>query len=205
MNNPAPLVVIVDDIHENVKVLHHSLKDDGYSFAVARNAGELFSLVEIAPPTLVLLDIMLPDLDGISAAERLRGDPRFADTPIIFVSARTERDDRLRGFRAGAVDYISKPFDPLEVRERVRTHIALRRALEEQRRLNRELSAALDRVKTLEGIIPICSSCRKVRSDDGYWTQVERYIAEHTDALFSHGLCPDCAGSLFPKDVVDGK
>ncbi len=202
MEQSAPLVVIVDDVHENVRILHHCLKEDGYSFAVARNGAELFRLIEIRSPSLILLDVMLPDMDGFGIAEKLRGDPRFADLPIIFVTARTEQGDRLRGFMSGGVDYVTKPFDANEVRERVRTHIRLRLTLEEQRRLNGELQAALERVRTLEGIIPICSKCKQVRDDDGYWTQVERYISEHTKAMFSHGLCPHCAAELFPEDVV---
>jgi len=104
---------------------------------------------------------------GLPWAERLAKEGRYADIPIIFITARIGREDRLLGFSRGAVDYISKPFDPDEVRARVKTHVALRRALEEQRRLNNELRAALDRVKTLERIIPICSKCKKVRTDEG--------------------------------------
>ena len=108
------------------------------------------------------------------------------------------------GFSSGGVDYIAKPFDAAEVRERVRTHAALRTALIEQRRLNAELKDALERIRTLEGIIPICSKCKKVRDDDGYWLQVERYVSNHTKAMFSHGLCPSCAKEYFPEDVLRG-
>ncbi len=201
MESNGPFVVIVDDVHENVRILHHCLKDDGYSFAVARNAAELFELAARRLPTLILLDVMLPDLDGFSALERLRADPVMADVPVIFVTARNEREDRIRGFGVGGVDYVAKPFDSAEVRARVRTHIALRTALQEQRRLNGELKEALEKVRSLEGIIPICARCKSVRNDEGYWTQVERYLAEHTNATFSHGLCPDCAAVLFPNET----
>ncbi len=203
MDSNVPFVVIVDDVHENVRILHHCLKDDGYSFAVARNAAELFELAARRLPTLILLDVMLPDLDGFTALERLRADPPMADVPVIFVTARNEREDRIRGFGVGGVDYVAKPFDAAEVRARVRTHIALRTALEAQRKLNDELKEALEKVRSLEGIIPICARCKSVRSDQGYWTQVERYLAEHTNATFSHGLCPDCAAVLFPNETVD--
>lgn len=203
MDTELPLVVLVDDVHENIHILHHCLKDEGYNFGIAQNGEELFRLVALRRPTLILLDVMLPDMDGFTVAERLAKDGQYADIPIIFITARTSREDRLVGFSRGAVDYISKPFDPEEVRARVKAHVALQRALQEQRRLNDELRAALDRVKTLEGIIPICSKCKKVRTDEGYWTQVERYITEHTGAMFSHSLCPDCAVELFPQDIVD--
>lgn len=203
MEANAPFVVIVDDIVENVRILHHCLKDEGYSFAVARNAAELFAVMEARPPTLVLLDVMLPDMDGFAVLERLRADSRWADLPVIFVTARVEREDRLRGFACGGVDYVAKPFDAAEVRARVATHVALRGALEEQRKLVGELRVALDRVKRLEGIIPICARCKSVRTDDGYWEQVESYLSEF-GLTFSHGLCPDCAKVVYPEAEKDG-
>ena len=203
MEPAKPFVVIVDDIQENVRILHHALKDQPYSFAIAYSGTELLRILENHPVTLILLDVMLPDIDGFALAKKILSDNRFKEIPIIFLTARAEQEDRIRGFEAGGVDYVSKPFDSREILERVKTHVNLRLALEEQKRLNRELQAALDRVKKLEGIIPICSSCKKIRSDEGYWTQVERYISEHTGVMFSHSLCPDCASKLFPKDVLD--
>ena len=203
MNTDKPLIVIVDDIQENVRILHHALKDEPYSFAIAYSGNELLQLLETHQVTLILLDVMLPDIDGFALAKRILSDERFTAIPIIFVTARSEQEDRIRGFEAGGVDYVSKPFDGREILERVRTHVNLRLALEEQKRLNRELQVALDRVKSLEGIIPICSSCKKIRDDEGYWTQVERYVSEHTGVMFSHSLCPDCAAKLFPEDILD--
>jgi DNA-binding response OmpR family regulator len=203
MDANLPFVVIVDDVVDNVRLLHHCLKDEGYSFAVARNAAELFQVMETRSPTLVLLDVMLPDLDGFSILKRLRADARWSDLPVIFVTARAERDDRLNGFLAGGMDYITKPFDAAEVRARVSTHIALRTALETQRKLVVELRAALERVKRLEGIIPICARCKSVRTDGGYWKQVEGYLSEYAGLTFSHGLCPDCARVVYPEDSAD--
>lgn len=203
MDSNIPFVVIVDDIVENVRVLHHCLKDEGYSFAVARNAAELFDVMETRAPTLVLLDVMLPDIDGFTILKRLRADPRWADLPVIFVTARADRDDRLNGFLVGGMDYIAKPFDAAEVRARVSTHVALRVALETQRKLVGELRAALERVKLLEGIIPICARCKSVRTDDGYWKQVEGYLSEFAGLTFSHGLCPDCARVVYPEASSD--
>ncbi|WP_304226225.1 two-component system response regulator [Gracilinema caldarium] len=205
MDAQKPLIVIVDDIQENVRILHHAIKDEPYSFAIAYSGKELLQILEQHQVTLILLDVMLPDIDGFTLAQQIRSEPRFKEIPIIFVTARSEQEDRLRGFEAGGVDYVSKPFDSREILQRVRTHVNLRRALEEQRRLNRELQEALDRVKSLEGIIPICSKCKKVRDDEGYWTQVERYITEHTKAMFTHSLCPDCAKQYFPQDIIDEK
>lgn len=204
MDESLPFVAIVDDVADNVRILHHCLREEGYRFGIARNAAELFLLLETRSPTVILLDVMLPDMDGFAILERLRKDLRFINTPVIFVSARAEVDDIIRGFELGGVDYITKPFNGAEVRARVKTHIRLHLALARERELNAELSTALDRVRTLEGIIPICANCKSVRSDKGYWTQVESYLSEHTGALFTHSLCPDCASRLFPDAFPDG-
>ncbi|TCW61848.1 response regulator [Treponema sp. J25] len=197
-----PHVLIVDDVVDNVRLIHHALKEEPYSFGIAASVEELFMHLEKRIPTLILLDVMLPDGDGFEAARRILEREEWQDIPILFITARSEQEDILRGFQSGGVDYITKPFDNNEVRARVRTHIRLRQAIEKERLLNRELQAAIARIRKLEGIIPICSHCKKIRDDAGYWTQVEKYISEHTGVMFSHSLCPECAAKFFPQDVL---
>ncbi len=201
---PAPLVLIVDDVAENVEVLYRLLQEEGYRFAVAQNVEETFGAVEKEVPDLILLDVMLPDGNGFDAAEELL--KRYSDhyLPIIFITARTHVDDKLRGFEAGGVDYITKPFEYREVQARVKTHLALKRAETERTQLIEELQTALREVKQLQGIIPICSHCKKVRDDSGFWQQVEYYISTHSQAEFSHSLCPNCLQELYP-DLSEGK
>ncbi|MCK5077058.1 MAG: hypothetical protein KAR38_11815, partial [Calditrichia bacterium] len=90
----------------------------------------------------------------------------------------------------GEIEYVSGVF--FDITER-------KKAEEEKEKLNTELQTALAEVKTLRGIIPICSSCKKIRDDKGYWNQIESYIREHSDAQFSHSICPDCAKRLYPE------
>jgi DNA-binding response OmpR family regulator len=106
------------------------------------------------------------------------------DVPIIFVTARAESEDVVKGFDAGAVDYVTKPFNPSELLARVRTHIELKRAREE--------------IKTLRGIVPVCAGCKNIRLPDGSWQVLEVYIKDNTEAELSHGLCPDCIRKLYP-------
>jgi len=193
-----PLILIVDDVPENVEILYSVLEQDNYRFAIALNAAEMYKAIEKEVPDLVLLDVMLPDGDGFSLAEDILSVHSDRYLPIIFITARAHLEDKVRGFEAGGVDYITKPFDEAEVSVRVKTHVELKLAREQQATLILQLQQALEEVKQLRGIIPICAHCKKVRNDDGYWMQVEHYVSEHSEAEFSHGLCPVCMQEMYP-------
>ena len=107
--------------------------------------------------------------------------------------------DKVRGFKVGGVDFITKPFQVEEVLARIDTHLTLRRLQVEREKKNKALEAALAEIKALQGLIPICSNCKNVRDDEGYWKQIELYIQEHSEATFSHSLCPDCIKLLYPE------
>jgi PleD family two-component response regulator len=200
---PEPLILIVDDVAENVEVLYRLLEGEGYRFAVAQNVKETYQAVEREVPDLILLDVMLPDGDGFEAAEELLRSYSDRYLPIIFITARTHVDDKVRGFQVGGVDYIIKPFEYREVQARVRTHLELKRAEAERTKLIGELQEALQEVRQLRGIIPICARCKKVRDDGGYWQQVEHYISTHSEVEFSHSLCPACIRELYPDLGAD--
>lgn len=141
-------------------------------------------------PDLVLMDIMLEgDLDGVQTAEQLRA---AHDTPIIFLTAHADDLTVRRAKDTGPFGYVLKPFDERELS--MVMSIALYRNGVESRlaKLNRELQAALDQIKTLRGLLPICAWCKKIRQDDGYWQKLEIYIKDRTEADFTHGICPDC-------------
>ena len=111
----------------------------------------------------------------------------------------TAQTNKVKAFSAGGVDYITKPFKIEEVLARVNTHInlhSLQRCLEKK---NIELQKALDEVKQLRGFLPICASCKNIRDDQGYWTQIELYIREHSEVEFTHSICPDCTTKLYPE------
>ena len=110
----------------------------------------------------------------------------------IIITSRTDKDSAASALNAGADDFIAKPFDNNELRARVKVGYrtnCLQKALSEH---ILDLDQALSRVKQLEGIIPICSYCKKIRDDKNSWQQLEQYITEHSEAMFSHGMCPDC-------------
>lgn len=190
-------VLVVEDAPINVEVVLGILwRDEQLALKVARTGAEVLEAVQAELPDLILLDIGLPDLDGYTICRRLKADPRSANIPIIFLTSRDEPEDVARGFEAGGVDYITKPFEALELQARVTCHLAQKRWSDAERALIAELEAALANVRTLSGLIPICAWCKQVRDDQGFWQQVESYVAEHSRAEFSHSVCPDCLPRL---------
>ena len=148
-------------------------------------------------PRLAVLDWVMPGVDGAEINRRLR--QRLTPTPpyVLLLTGRDGKADVVAGLQAGANDYVTKPFDREELRARIkvgRTVVELQQALADR---IRELEDALSRVKQLQGLLPICCYCKKVRDDHNYWQQVEHYLAHHGDLRFSHSICPDCM-----RDVV---
>jgi phosphoserine phosphatase RsbU/P len=145
-------------------------------------------------PGLLVLDRMMPGIDGLELCRRARaldhGDPFY----IILLTGLGEKEEIVAGLEAGADDYMTKPFNMAELRARVRVG---QRVLRLQGALGdrvEDLQDALDHVKTLQGLLPICMYCHKIRAEDETtWEQIDEYLTEHTDVQLSHGLCPECA------------
>lgn len=141
--NIQPQILVVDDTPENVDVLASILREH-YQIKVALNGAKALSIAQAdPPPDLILLDVMMPEMDGYEVSRRLRDDPRTSDIPVIFVTAKTEVEDETKGFEHGAVDYITKPISPAIVEARVKTHLALKNARSELQGLSRKLSRYL--------------------------------------------------------------
>jgi CheY-like chemotaxis protein len=195
----VPLVLVVDDTPLNLELISTILKGQACRLASAASGEEALVLCRELHPDLILLDVLMPGMDGHEVCAALKADPLTLDIPILFISCRGGVEDIARGLEAGALDYISKPFEPLELLARVRTHLELHRRRSQERQLIADLQAALEQVKQLSGLLPICAHCKKVRDDQGFWQQVERYVSTHSEATFSHGLCPDCIPLYFPE------
>ena len=125
-NNQKKTVLLVDDAPSNIQTANSILKDI-YKIRIATNGAKALELVKVAPyPDLILLDVMMPGMDGYEVCTRLKADPETRDIPVIFLTGQTEIEDETRGFDVGAVDYIHKPFSPAVVKARVQTHLVLR-------------------------------------------------------------------------------
>jgi response regulator RpfG family c-di-GMP phosphodiesterase len=135
---------------------------------------------------------MMPGVDGLELCRRIRGAPAHAHMYVLLLTARDSRADIVAGLEAGADDYLVKPFDVHELCARVHTGLrilTLQKDLAEQIAMLKETIA---NVKQLKGLLPMCSYCKKIRNDADYWQQLETYISDHSDAEFSHGVCPTC-------------
>ncbi len=182
--------MIVDDTPEILRITIELLKDD-YQLIPVKSGDAALKQLESKPfPDLILLDIVMPEMDGYEVCSKIKDDPRICHIPVIFITTVTETVDDAKAFEIGAVDYITKPFNPMTAKARVKTHIELSRTM-------KALQLALNKIKTLNGLIPICSSCKKIRDDKGYWNRLEAYIEEHSEAFFSHGLCPGCSDQIY--------
>lgn len=192
-------IQIVDDKPENLTLLSSVLVKQGYEVRTSINGTLALASANKHPPDLILLDIMIPEMNGYEVCRQLKADERTQEIPVIFLSALTETLDRVKAFSTGGVDYITKPFQVEEVLARVETHLTIRNLQKELQDKNTQLQEALDNIKTLKGFIPICANCKKIRDDAGFWNQIEIYVSNHTEAEFSHGICPDCAQELYPE------
>jgi len=122
-------VLIVDDTETNIDILVDTLGDD-YDIAVAMDGEGALEAVEEEPPDLILLDIMMPDMDGYEVCKRLKDNPKTADIPVIFLSALTEADEKQKGLKLGAVDFLTKPFNPSVIQDKVKQHLTAFKKIE---------------------------------------------------------------------------
>jgi DNA-binding response OmpR family regulator len=196
-------VLIAEDDRVTAEILARTLQRWGHTTTLVSDGARAWdALAATAAPTLAVLDWMMPEMDGPDVCRRVRRDRPEANMYLLLVTAREGRGDMVAGLDAGADDYIVKPFDPEELRARIAVGV---RVLGLQQKLAErvsELQTALSNVKQLRGLLPICSYCKRIRGDDQYWQQVEGYIAKHSDAQFSHGICPTCYQKV--SDELDG-
>jgi DNA-binding response OmpR family regulator len=192
--------LIADDDRIATEILSTALQRMNIVVSVANDGGAAWEVLTAGDaPSLAVIDWMMPTIDGLELCRRIRQNPAHAHMYVILLTGRDDRKDVVAGLDAGADDYIVKPFDPDELRARVQVGI---RVLTLQERLAdrvAELQEALTRVKRLQGLLPICSYCKRIRGDDQYWQQVDSYIVEHSDAQFTHGICPPCSEKLMAE------
>lgn len=175
------------------RVLAATLAKFGHEVVVAADGAEAWAMLQSGDaPRLAILDWMMPEVDGVELCRRVRALPTSTPPYLILLTANSDKEDVVTGLDAGANDYLTKPFDRAELRARVQVGAHVLALQEVLAARVRELEAALSQVQQLQGMLPICSYCKKIRDDQNYWHRLESYISEHAEVTFSHGICPAC-------------
>jgi len=187
-----PVVLVVDDVPSSQHLLASILRDRGYQVLVADDGPAALERVRTMLPDLVLLDIEMPGMDGYEVCLRLKAEETTRELPVVFITGKTGTEDVVRGFRCGGMDYVTKPFHPLELLARVHTHVTLKRSRDRERELFRALQESRGRVDALSEMLPVCTRCMRVRNREGLWQRLEDYVREHPQVRLAHGRCPEC-------------
>jgi DNA-binding response OmpR family regulator len=195
-------IVVAEDDRVARRMLETILTEWGYQVtAVGDGLAALQELSRADAPQLAILDWVMPGIDGREVCRRIRAEPNPRPCYLIMLTVKGSREDVIAGLRAGADDYIAKPFDPGELEARLQVG---RRMLGLQRSLAarvHQLEEAMLQVKQLRGLLPICIYCKKIRDEENYWEQVDAYLTAHSEAVFSHSICPHCYESIVKPEL----
>jgi len=187
-------ILVADDDRIGATMLAGWLERRGLEAVVVHDGAEALQVIERdGELTMAILDWEMPGTSGPELCRRIRQNADRASMYLMLLTARDATTDIVAGLDAGADDYLVKPFNPEELRARVDVGIRVVSLQDKLAERVIELEDALSKVKQLSGLLPICSYCKRIRKDGNYWEQVESYISHHTEARFSHGICPPCA------------
>ena len=193
-------ILIVDDDPDVLWASSRVIKSEGYQVLTASSGTTCMAMVKKHRPDLILMDVVLPDIHGTELCKEIKSDPALQGIYIILLSGqKTSSGEQADGLDVGADGYIARPLSNRELKARVSAMVRILRAERERDRLIAELKDALLQVKRLSGLLPLCSYCKKIRDDKGYWNQVDAYIQDHSEADVSHSICPDCAEKYYAE------
>jgi phosphoserine phosphatase RsbU/P len=180
-------VLIVEDDTDSRELLRTLLEQNGLEVTCVANGREALDAFSRTPFSVILSDWLMPEIDGIELCRRIRAAHKPGYTYIILITALKGKARYLEAMNAGADDFVTKPYDPEELRARLMVAERIVRLQEHVRRL--------------EGVLPTCMYCKKIRDDRDVWVGIEQYITQRTEASFSHGVCPDCYESVVKPEL----
>ncbi len=199
-------ILIAEDDKVTRRILENAVVKWGHEPVLTEDGNQAWEALNAEDaPKLAILDWMMPGMDGVELSRKVRNTSHISTTYIIMLTALSQKEDIVTGLKAGADDYVTKPFNNKELHARINVGI---RIVELELRLKDridELEDALAHIKRLQGLVPICAYCKKIRSDDNYWQQVEMYVAERSEAEFSHSICPDCYDEFIVPELEELK
>jgi DNA-binding response OmpR family regulator len=203
MPNETRRVLLAEDHYVSRHLLERNLQNWGFEVTTVEDGESAAKILTSGEsPDLAILDWMMPGMDGVQVCRYVREQLERPYVYLILLTARSTKEEIAAGLDAGADDYVTKPFDPAELRARLMVGqrvVQLERALKQR---VTELQNALDDVKRLKQLIPICMYCKNVRDDGDYWRKIEEYIHTETGADFSHGVCPACMEKLTHGELI---
>jgi DNA-binding response OmpR family regulator len=195
-------ILIAEDDVVSRHLLETTLTKWGYEVISTTDGMQAFdALSQPDAPSLAVLDWMMPGMDGAEVCQRARSLGTDRLLYIILLTAKGRKEDIVQGLTAGADDYIIKPFDRAELKARINVGERILRLQAELAARVKELELALANVKLLQGLLPICCYCKKIRNDQNYWQQVDTYISDHSEAQFTHGICPECREKIVKPEL----
>jgi sigma-B regulation protein RsbU (phosphoserine phosphatase) len=196
-------VLVADDDESIRRMLTSMLSDWGYTVIAAASGDEAWQIMmaQGEPPPVAILDWNMPGLTGTDVIRHVRSIARSYTPYLLLLTAKDKQEDIVEGLRAGASDYIIKPFDYDELQARLQVGVQMVSLQLELGEKVKELQIALEQVKSLQGLLPICAYCKKIRDDQNYWHAVENYISANSDVHFTHGICPDCYQKVSKSQV----
>ncbi len=194
---PGISILVAEDDPASLELLKEILTDFGHKPIPTKNGKEALAVFQSEnPPQMAILDWMMPKVDGLEVCKTVRRIQTETPPYIIMLTAKRETEDIVCCLEAGADDYIPKPYNSAELAARIKVGTRMLNLQEKLRARISALKEAQNEIKTLHGILPICSCCHKIKDDDGSWQKLESYIRSHSDAKFSHGYCDACAKRL---------
>lgn len=198
-------VLIADDDSITRKTLEASLSKWGYDVESVENGEQAFeALNKDKHPGVAIIDWMMPGLSGLELCKKIKKTNSDNPPHLIMLTSKDLQEDIIEGLSSGADAYIKKPFFDDELHARIKAAERIVGLQESLKNKINELQESLDHVKQLQGVIPVCMHCHKIRNDEESWDEMEKYIMEHSDATFSHGVCPVCIEEHYPshKDAI---
>lgn len=192
-------ILIAEDDTTSRLVLEAVLTKQGHTVhGVADGRAALEKLTGPDAPRLAVLDWMMPEIDGVDVVQAIRAQPTDSPPYLIMLTTKSDKADIVKALETGADDYLIKPYNISELNARVAVGARMLNLQSALAQKITDLNEALADIKALRSILPICSRCKNIRDDSGYWSQVEEYMLKHGGQMFSHTLCPDCFKTLYP-------
>ncbi len=186
-------VLAVDDDRVTLLTLERLLSKFGYEPLTASSGTMALQLFLEHRPKILVTDWMMPEMEGPTVVKTIRAFAESEYTYIIMLTSRQDKDDMMAGMLAGVDEFITKPIDPDQLRARLRVGKRIMLLQDSLASRVRELEQERQHVQTLQGFLPICSYCKKIRDDENLWSQIEEYICDHQENVqFSHSICPSC-------------